>query len=126
MPRRKAAQNANIRPWLSARYDCSEGRFLQVGNSLFLSHKDKDGLEQNQFAKLSLSAKYTYLCMCLESGGRREFQFPLAAAKKYSISERTFRRCINELIEAKMISRQSGANARLPNNYEFISEWKRY
>ena len=124
MGRHKSSFNVNIRPWLSARRDCSEGRFIQVGNSLLLSHKDNDGIEQNQFVKLSSSDKYLYLCMALESGGRREFQFPLSSAKKYGIKERTFRRGVNELIEAKMIQRQSGATARLPNNYEFVFDWK--
>ena len=44
--RRRAGGNNNINPWLSARMDCKEGRFIQVGNSLLLSHKDDTtGLE---------------------------------------------------------------------------------
>ncbi len=37
MPRYKAAKNCEIKPWLSARSDCREGRFIQVGDSFLLS-----------------------------------------------------------------------------------------
>lgn len=115
MARRKAAQNCSLFPWLSAKPNCKEGRFIQVGNSLLLS---------KEFQKLSAGARWLYLCMTMESGGRRDFLFPLASAKKYGIPDASFRRYINELVNASLISKQSMANLRQPNEYSFSFEWK--
>lgn len=115
MPRRKAAQNCLIRPWLTARADCKEGRFLQIGNSLLLSDK---------FQELSPGAQMLYLCMCLESGGRRELTFPLSSAKKYGIAQRSFRRYLTDLEKAGFIEKESLANLRRPNEYRFSFGWK--
>lgn len=115
MPRRKAAQNCKILPWLSARADCSEGRFLQLGNSLLLSET---------FQKLSSGAQVLFLCMSMESGGRREFTFPLSAAKKYGLPPRSFRRYVEELKQRGFIEKQSMANLRQPNEYRFSLAWK--
>ena len=38
MGRRKAAEKCTILPWLSRKSDNSEGRFIQVGNSLLLKN----------------------------------------------------------------------------------------
>ena len=55
--RRKAG--ATLQPWLTARTDCREKRFIQVGNSLLLSHR---------FWRISAGARYCYLCMAMEAG----------------------------------------------------------
>ena len=115
MARRKTAKRCSILPWLSARLDCSEGRFLQVGNSLFLS---------KEFQALSAGAQIVFLCMALESGGRRDFTFPLATAKKYGIKRASFWRYVQELSDAGFIVRNSLANLRQPNEYEFSLIWK--
>ena len=115
MGRRKAAQNCTVLPWVSARADCKEGRFLQIGNSLLLSEA---------FQALSAGARGLYLCMALEAGGRRGFTFPLAAAKKYGFSATSFRRYVDELEAASFIVKHSGANVRQPNDYEFTFGWK--
>ncbi len=115
MARRKAAKNCDIRPWLSARADCSEGRFLQIGNSLMLS---------KPFQALSPGAQMLYLCMALESGGRREFIFPRTAAKKYGVKHRSLLRYIDELSDAGFIDKTSLRNLRQPNEYSFSFRWK--
>lgn len=115
MGRRKAAQNCSISPWLSAKQDCKEGRYIQVGNTLMLS---------KTFQTLSNGAKWLYLCMTLESGGHREFTFPQTAAKKYGMNPRSFWRYVDELVEQKFVKRLSNANLRKANDYEFITEWK--
>ena len=126
MPKHKAAGNCTILPWLSAKHDCSEGRFLQIGNSLLLSFKNKEsGEEENAFLKLSDGAKVLYLCMAMESGGRRKFQFPKKAATKYRIAPASLRRHVDELVNAGLIKKQSGKNVRLPNDYEFCFDWKK-
>ena len=90
MPRHKSARNCSIPDWMSARPDNSEGRFIQVGNSLLLSRK---------FGELKASSQILYICMAMEAGGKREFTFPESAAKKYHFSTATFRRSLAELIE---------------------------
>lgn len=115
MSRKKAAQHCEIKPWLSARADNKEGRFLQVGNSLLLSRN---------FQRLKLASQRCYFCMALEAGGQKCFKFPLSAAKKYNISSSTLRRCAEELEKAGFIKIESNANIRKPNQYEFIFDWK--
>lgn len=120
----KAAKHCNIKPWLSARPDCTEGRFIQVGNSLLLSHKTNAGTEGNAFLKLTPNARLLYLDMCLEAGEQRQFIFPKAAAKKYGFTETTFRRGVNELSHKGFIAVNSVRTTREPNIYQFLSEWK--
>ena len=69
MGRRKSARNVEIRPWLSAKADGKEGRFIQIGNSFLLEFR-KEPLN-----KLSLGARWMYLCMTMESAGHRDFTF---------------------------------------------------
>lgn len=102
-------------PWLSAKADGKEVRFIQVGNSLLLS---------KQFHKLSTGAQHLYFCMAMESGGHREFIFPQSAARKYGISPSSLRRHIRELEKANYITVQSMKNLRLPNRYHFSLGWK--
>lgn len=113
MSRKKCG--GTLAAWLSARLDCKEGRFVQVGNSLLLSE---------QFQALSAGARHTYLCMAMESGGKREFVFPLAAAKKYGIGHMSLRRWVDELVKGGFITVRSGACVRAPNIYTFSFDWK--
>lgn len=113
MSRKKAG--AHIAGWLSARHDCNEGRFIQIGNSLLLCR---------EYQQLTAGAKNTYQCMSMESGGQREFVFPLSAAKKYGISKNTLSRHIDELTASGFITVRSGASLRQPNIYSFSFEWK--
>lgn len=115
MGRRKAAENCVVLPWASAKRDCREGRFLQIGNSLLLS---------DQYQALSAGAQHLYICMMLEAGGRRSFVFPLTAAKKYGVPSTSFRRYVDELHAANFIDVQSGANAQMKNLYTFSLSWK--
>lgn len=111
----KRKSGAELRFWLSARDDCKEHRFIQCGNSLLLSDK---------FNALKPGARYMYLCMAMESGGRRNFKFPLSAAKKYGFAPATMWKYIAELEFAGFIERQSNANLRKANDYSFSMEWK--
>ena len=116
MPRRKAAQNCKILPWLSEKQDNSEGRFLQIGNSLLLSDK---------FGDLSASAQHLYLCAAMEAGGHREFIFPAAAMKKYHLARSTAQSALNELTQHGFIELMScGKITREPNQYRFSFRWK--
>ena len=101
--------------WMSARADCKELRFIQCGNSLLLS---------KEFQSLSAGARFMYLCMAMESAGRREFTFPQKAAKKYGIPPASMRRYIDELVARGYIEKQSMANLRQPNEYRFSMAWK--
>lgn len=115
MPKKKTAERCAVPAWASARIDNREKRFIQVGNSLFFDRT---------FQELSPGAKVTYLAMMMECAGRREFQFPHAAARKYNIPPRSFDRYMRELVMSGFISCQSGANTREPNVYAFQFGWK--
>ena len=104
-----------IKPWLSARLDCKEGRFVQVGNSLLLS---------KEFQALTAGARFLYLCMTMESAGKREFIFPKSAAEKYGIARNSLTRQVAELQNKGFISVQSMANLRQPNEYSFCKSWR--
>lgn len=103
-------------PWLSAKADGKDGRFIQIGNSLLLSKR---------FQELSIGARYLYFCMAMESGGHSEFKFPLKVAKKYGIASTSLRRYISELEEGGYITVQSNKNLRIANDYRFSVAWKK-
>ena len=113
MSRRKT--RPTIVPWLSAKWDNQEKRFIQVGDSL---------LFEEAFRKLHVGAKYLYLCMAMESGGRRDFRFPTAAARKYGIPSSSFWNYVQELKDNHFIICHSNKNLRKPNDYSFTLEWK--
>lgn len=116
MGRRKTAGRCNIRPWLSAKADCKEGRFIQIGNSLLLSE---------QFGKLKAGARDLYFRMAMESGGEREFTFPASSAERHHIPASSFERFKAELIDAGFIRiKESGRLTREKNVYEFVFDWK--
>lgn len=116
MGRRKPAVHCNIRPWLSAKPDGREGRFIQIGNSLLLSE---------QFGKLKAGARDLYFRMAMESGGEREFTFPASSAEKHHIPPSSFDRFKAELIDAGFIRiKESGRLTREKNVYEFVFDWK--
>lgn len=113
----KRKKHPRITPWLSARPDCREGRFIQPGNSLFMSKR---------FQALSVGARYLYFCMAMESGGKKDFTFPQAAALKYGFARTSLRRYIAELSENGFISVVSLKNLRKPNEYSFSLSWRNY
>jgi hypothetical protein len=113
--RPKAAVQVEIKPWLSAKRDSKEGRFIQVGNTLLLSKK---------FHKLSTGARQMYLCMAMESGGRRNFNFSKGTGTKYGFPYTSHTRFIKELIESRFIICTKRFHT-IKNEYEFsFLEWK--
>ena len=111
----KRKSRPTIVPWLSAKPDSYEKRFIQVGNSLVLS---------DQFQNLGIGTRYLYFCMAMESGGKRDFTFPQKVAEKYGIKPSSLRRHIDELEAGKFIKVYSGKPTREPNKYIFCQEWK--
>ena len=104
-------------PWLSARVDGKEGRFLQIGNTLLLDKR---------FQELSAGARQLYLCLCMEAGGKREVSFPHGAAKKYGFAATSFDRYIRELVENNFVEKvESGELLQFaPNVFRFSLGWK--
>ncbi len=113
MPRYKS--RPTIVPWLSAKLDNREKRFIQVGDSLLFS---------DAFQELRVGAKHLYLCMAMESGGKRDFQFPTAAARKYGISSTSFWSYVRELEDSHFIICRSNKHLRRANDYSFSDGWK--
>ena len=104
-----------IKPWLSARLDCKEGRFIQVGNSLLLS---------KEFQALTAGARFLYLCMTMESAGKREFIFPKSAAEKYGIARNSLSLLVAVLHIFLFISFQSMEYIRHFLLYSFCLVWR--
>lgn len=116
MAPRKAAQNCTILPWLSAKGDNREKRFIQLGNTFLLS---------KAFQTLSAGARYSYLCMAMEAAGRREFEFPRTSALKFGIGNSALRRHVDELTSAGFLEIvAANKNLRKPNRYRFALDWK--
>jgi len=114
--RRKAAQNCVVLPWVSAKADCREPKFLQVGVSL---------LESKAFQRLSPSTRLLYLAMCHDAAGHQEFEFPHSRFAHYGLSNGTARAGIDALIESGFITREySGKIAREANRFRFSQSWK--
>lgn len=116
MPRRRSG--ATLLPWLSAQQDGKERRFLQVGNTLLLDKR---------FHALSSGARYLFLCMAMEAGGKRSVSFSRGVtARKYGISKNSFTRHCSELEASGFIRRiECGDFLQFsPAVYEFSHEWK--
>jgi hypothetical protein len=112
---KKYKTKVELVPWMSARPDNVENRFIQVGNSLLFN---------KEFQSLGAGSQMLYLCMSMESAGKRKFVFPQAAAKKYKISPSSLRRHVDELEAKGFIKVYSGKATREPNLYEFCYDWK--
>lgn len=117
MGRHKAAKNVEILPWLSKNTDCREGRFIQVGNSLLLS---------NEFQVLTAGARCLYLCMAMESGGKRTVTFTHSSARKYGIAGTSYDRYVKELKTSGFITLIEDENMAqyAPCIYQFTFNWK--
>ena len=109
--------NGQLLPWMSARLDCKEKRFLQLGNSLFFS---------DTFQQLNAGSRWLYLCMAIESGGKRDVVFSRAIAKKYGIPRNSFSRQIKELKDSGFIEVSIEGNLWQfePSVYRFSFDWK--
>ena len=92
--RHRNARNCIIVPWLSARKDNREGRFIQVGHSLLLSP---------EYQALTGTAKHLLLTMALESGGHSTVVYTHGTARKYGIPGSSYDRAINDLRAAGMV-----------------------
>lgn len=127
MPRRKSAKNIPICPWLSAKLDNREGRFIQIGNSLFLSHKNAGSEEEgNAFLRLPAGTRFVYLALTLEAGGKSTVKFSHSAAKKYGISPTTYDRSMKQLRDAGFVEQVLDENRSqfATNVFRFINQWK--
>lgn len=109
--KRRFSGESDLKPWLTnkAPGGKTNGRFIQVGNSLLMN---------KHFQTLSAGAKYLYLCMAMESGGKSNFAFSKGTAtRKYGIAQTSFERhrkelenagficCLNDLLDAEIGSR---------------------
>lgn len=116
MPRRKSAEKCKILPWLSGNADCTDKRFLQVGNSLLFNKR---------FQSLKDSTKMFFLCLAMESGGNREVELSSRKAAKYGFCRSTVVRCTKELIEKGFIERINPDELQFATSkYKFLFDWK--
>lgn len=115
MPRRRSG--GLLLPWLSARLDGKEGRFVQIGNSLLLDKR---------FQALSAGARQLYICIALESGGKQEVEFPHGAARKYGFASTSFDRYVKELQNHGFLEKVGAGNfwQYAPSVFRFSVSWK--
>lgn len=66
---------------------------------------------------LSNGALHLLLCMCAESEGKVDFEFPRTVAMEYNIPAASFRRYVSELIAKGYIQRNSGRPFGATNIY---------
>ena len=113
---KKTHRNKSLPKWASANQDCLENRFVQCGNSLYLS---------KTFQSLKYSTQRLYENMMLECGGCPDFCFPASTAKKYGMNNKTVLAGIEELISKGFIEKtECGRWTRTKNKYRFVSKWK--
>ena len=113
---RKHKTNYSISPWLTAKADCREPKYIQCGVTLF---------EHPAFKRLTPAQRCLYLAMCLDAGGHREFTFSKARIEHYGFSYATGRDAINALIAGGFIIKLfSGQTTREKNGYAFSERWK--
>lgn len=116
MPRQRSG--ATLLPWLTARQDCKELRFIQVGNTLLLDKR---------YQALSTGARCLYQDMLMEAGGKPTVEFSRGTAqKKYGVPKNSFSRYITELKDAGFIVVEQDGNFYqfAPNVYRFSLEWR--
>lgn len=109
------AKKTPFPPWITAKMNGEEARYIRLGNSLLMNPA---------MLNLSPSAFQIYTYMLLESGGRQQFEFPYS---KYGriMSKPTFQRAKRELVSAGFIEViRSNQNIRTPSEYRFSESWK--
>lgn len=102
-----------FREWETAKNNGIEKRYIRLGATKYYRMTD-----------LSANAFKVFICMCMESAGQREFQFPYSKYKDF-MSTHTFVRVKQELIDKGYIEEvQNNKNLRQANVYRFSSGWK--
>ena len=101
--------------WETAKTDGIEERYIRLGNSQ---------MSTGILRRLNGTAFKLYCYMKLESGGKRDFEFPRAKVKQI-LSNDGFYYALDELIEAGLIEIvENNANIRKPNIYRFSDKWR--
>lgn len=112
----KSHQHHNVKAFWLSETNATREPFVQIGISLLQSEK---------LNTLPAGVRWVYLCMCEESKGKKDFQFPLAVAKRYGIKSTTLRSSVRQLRETGFIKYNSGQVTRTPNEYSFSKDWKK-
>ncbi|MCC8129215.1 MAG: hypothetical protein LIO51_04665 [Clostridiales bacterium] len=115
--RKSGRQKGELLPWLSAKPDNIDRRFLQVGNSVMLS---------KTLQSLSAGARWLYFALSMEAAGKREVLFTHSSAQKYGIPGSSFDRQILELKWAGFVESVPDENQAQysPNRFKFCYSWK--
>lgn len=109
------AKKTPFPPWETMKKTGIEERYIRMGNSQML---------HPHVLKLTHAAYRVYTHMKLESGGKREYEFPKAKWRAF-ISPAGFQSAKKELCDVGLIEVvQCNANIRKPNIYRFSCDWK--
>lgn len=101
--------------WETTKTDGIEERYIRFGNSQ---------MSTGTLRRLGGAAFKLYAYMKLESGGKRDFEFPRVKVAQI-LTTGTFYRALDELIEAGLVEIvENNANIRKPNLYRFSDKWR--
>lgn len=115
MSRRKnKASSFRLSEWMSCTPDCKEKRFVQLGTSL---------LQCEAFHSLPAGARMLYIFMVCTAAGRPRFWFDYTTARDYCVSETSFYRNRDTLVQNGFIV-PIALKGETPCNFEFGTGWK--
>lgn len=91
------------------------GRFIMVANSLLLSR---------QYQALSPLARYVYLALAMEAGGKDAVSMSHGQAKKYGITPSGYDNAIRQLKDGGFIRLDDGLGRLETNRFRFVRDWQ--
>lgn len=91
------------------------GRFIQIGNSLLLSKR---------FQALSPLARYVYLALAMEAGGKDVVSLSHSQAGKYGIKPSGYDNAIRQLKVGGFIRLDDGLGRLETNRFRFVRDWQ--
>ena len=104
-----------LNPWESI-LPAAEKHFSRLGDSL---------LDSPVFNELSPYARLLYMYMVRAAAGKRDFTFQHSFYKRYGITDATFGRLRDELVNAGFITvLKNNRTVRKANIYQFSTTWK--
>ena len=109
MSRRKGVDERKIPHYLKVRGEIG-GRFVPLTNALMLD---------TLFQSLTPNARWFFLALCMEAGGKPTVSMSHSAAKKYGIKPTSYDAAVKQLTERGLIKLVDGLSRLETNRFEF-------
>ena len=114
MSRKKGIDERRIPQYLKVRGEVG-GRFVPLTNALML---DK------LFQSLTPNARWFFLALCMEAGGRPTVTMSHSAAKKYGITPSSYDSAVKQLTEKGFIKLADNLSRLETNRFELLFVWR--